>query len=300
MPDREQLRDKVIVITGASSGFGKGAAREFAKAGARVVLAARREELIDELADECTSLGGQALAVPTDVRKPEEVDLLAKDTVREFGRIDVWINNAGVGAVGRFEEVPLEDHISVIQTTLMGAVYGSYCAMRTFRGQGHGTLINIASVIGKVPSPYFASYAAAKHGVVGLSAVLRLELAHDKIESIKVSTVLPTSMDTPFFQHAANYTGHETQPIPPVYDAQDTIDTIVRMAIDPEDEVSVGIAGKVSTFMHHLMPGIVESMMANRAHKAEFEKSPTAKRKSGSVREPGPEGQEVSGGWKKK
>src|SRR4051794_13418404 len=99
MPDKEKLRDKVIVITGASSGFGKGAAREFAQAGARLVLAARREELIEELAGECNSLGGEALAVPTDVRKREEVELLAQDAVREFGRIDVWINNAGAGAV---------------------------------------------------------------------------------------------------------------------------------------------------------------------------------------------------------
>jgi len=300
MPDKEKLRDKVIVITGASSGFGKGAAREFAQAGARLVLAARREELIEDLAGECNSLGGEALAVPTDVRKREEVELLAQDAVREFGRIDVWINNAGAGAVGRFDEVPLDDHVAVIETTLMGTVYGSHCAMRAFRGQGYGTLINIASVIGKVPSPYFGSYAAAKHGVVGLGAVLRQELALDKIETIKVSTVMPTSMDTPFFQHAANYTGHETQPIPPVYDAQDTIDVIIRMAVDPEDEVSVGTAGKVSTFLHHLMPGIVESMMAKQTHKAEFEKSPTAERKSGSVREPEQQGQEVSGGWKQK
>jgi len=300
MPNTEQLRGKTIVITGASSGFGKGAAREFAKAGARLALAARREELIEDLANECEGLGATAVAIPTDVRNAEEVELLARDALREFKRIDIWINNAGAGAVGRFEEVPLSDHISVIQTTLLGTLYGSYYAMRQFREQGEGTLINIASVIGKVPSPYFTSYAAAKHGVVGLSAAIRQELAQDKIDSIKVSTVMPTSMDTPFFQHAANYTGHETQPIPPVYDAQDTIDTIVRMAIDPEDEVSVGTAGKISTFMHHLMPGIVESMMARQTRKAEFDKAPAARPKSGSVREPDPSGEEVSGGWKKK
>ena len=193
MPDKQQLREKVIVITGASSGFGKGAAREFAQAGASVVLAARRDDLIEELARECESLGGKAVAIPTDVRKQEEVELLAQDTIREFGRIDVWINNAGAGAVGHFEEVPIADHVAVIETTLMGTVFGSYYAMRRFREQGQGTLINIASVIGKVPSPYFGSYAAAKHGVVGLSAVLRQELAQDKIETIKVSTVMPTS-----------------------------------------------------------------------------------------------------------
>jgi short-subunit dehydrogenase len=182
----------------------------------------------------------------------------------------------------------------------MGAVYGSYYAMGHFRAQGRGTLINMASVIGKVPSPYFTSYAAAKHGVVGLSAAIRQELEQDKIDTIKVSTIMPTSMDTPFFQHAANYTGHETQPIPPVYDAQETVDTIVRMALDPEDEVAVGGAGKAATFLHHLMPGIVESMMARQTRKAEFDKAPAAEPKSGSVHEPQSQGEEVSGGWKKK
>jgi short-subunit dehydrogenase len=136
--------------------------------------------------------------------------------------------------------------------------------------------------------------------VVGLCATLRQELAQDKIETIKVSAILPTSMDTPFFQHAANYTGHETQPIPPVYDAQETIDTMVRMAIEPEDEVAVGTAGKAATFLHHLMPGIVESMMARQTRKAEFDDAPQAPPKTGSVREPAPKGEEVSGGWVKK
>jgi len=136
--------------------------------------------------------------------------------------------------------------------------------------------------------------------VVGLSAAIRQELAQDKIETIKVSTVMPTSMDTPFFQHAANYTGHETQPIPPVYDAKDTIDVIVRMATDPEDEISVGTAGKISTFMHHLMPGIVESMMGRQTRKAQFDDAPPAQPTSGSLREPEQQGEEVSGGWVKK
>src|SRR5689334_18908249 len=132
MADREKLRNKIIVITGASSGFGKGAAREFAKAGANLVLAARREELLDELANECSSLGGKAIDVPTDVRSAEQVQALAREAIAAFGRIDIWINNAGAGAVGRFEEVPLEDHVAVIETTLMGTVYGSYYAMRQF------------------------------------------------------------------------------------------------------------------------------------------------------------------------
>src|SRR3954463_3155172 len=97
----QELRNKVIVITGASSGFGKGAARDFAKAGANVVLAARRDELLAELAEECESLGGHALTVPTDVGVQTEVASLAQAAIQDFGHIDVWVNNAGAGAVGR-------------------------------------------------------------------------------------------------------------------------------------------------------------------------------------------------------
>jgi short-subunit dehydrogenase len=148
--------------------------------------------------------------------------------------------------VGRFENVPLEDHVRVIETDLLGTLYGSYYAMQYFRRQKEGTLINIASVIGKTPAPYFASYAAAKHGVVGLSAALRQELDEEKVDTIHVCTVLPMSFDTPFFEHAASDKGRRGEPIPPGYDPADVVDTIVRLATNPEDEVMVGTMPKVS------------------------------------------------------
>ena len=179
------------------------------------MLAARRSELLQELAQQCESAGTRAVTVETDVSQQADVEKLFNEALSNFDRIDVWVNNAGVVALGNFEDVPLSDHIKVIETDLLGALYGIYFAMRQFRTQGSGTLINIASVLGKVPSPYYSSYVAAKHGVVGLSAVLRQESEEDKIEDIHVCTVMPTSFDTPFFDHAANYTGHETVPIPP-------------------------------------------------------------------------------------
>ena len=155
----QNLNGRVIVITGASSGFGRGAAQRFAQAGATLVLAARRDLLLDEVARECEAAGGKASAVPTDVAREADMMRLAEAAVGEYGHIDIWVNNAGAGAVGRFEDIPLDDHIRVIETDLIGTLYGSYFAMRQFRRQGAGTLINIASVIGKVPSPYFSSYA---------------------------------------------------------------------------------------------------------------------------------------------
>lgn len=298
MADRD-LNGKVIVITGASSGFGKGSALAFAAKRADVVLAARRDQLLEQLARECESAGGRALAVPTDVSQEKEVAHLAEAAVAEFGRIDVWVNNAGAGALGRFEDIPLADHVKVIETDLLGTLYGSYCAMRQFRVQNSGILINVSSVIGKIPSPYFSSYAAAKHGVVGLSASIRQELGEEKIETIRVCTVMPTSFDTPFFEHAAQYTGHEASPIPPTYNPKDVVDTIVGLVTDPKDEVTVGTAAKVFNFAHHLFPGAVEAMMARQTRKSEFDKAERGEVTSGSLHEPMTTGTGVKGGWKK-
>ena len=157
-----KLSGRVVVVTGASSGFGRGAALRFARSGARVALAARRDEVLDEVAEQVREFGGQPLVAPTDVGNRDDVEALCRATVEQFGGIDVWVNNAGAGALGRFEDVPLEDHLKVIETDLLGTLYGSYFAMQRFREQKFGTLINVASVIGKVPAPYFASYCSGE------------------------------------------------------------------------------------------------------------------------------------------
>ncbi|WP_462116406.1 SDR family NAD(P)-dependent oxidoreductase, partial [Lysobacter xanthus] len=136
---------RTVVITGASSGFGRGVALRLAEQGYNLVLAARRNQLLDQLADEC----GNAVAVHCDVGNPHDVEKLAAVAMAKFNRIDVWINNAGVAALGAFERIPLEDHLRVMQTNLGGAIAGSHAAMREFRKLGRGTLINIASMLGR-------------------------------------------------------------------------------------------------------------------------------------------------------
>lgn len=296
---KELLRNQVIVITGASSGFGKGAAMEFARAGANLVLAARRTELIEELAMACQAAGGRSIAVSTNVSKREDVEQLFAKAIEEFGRIDVWINNAGAGAIGRFEDVPLDDHVQVIETDLLGTIYGSYFAMRQFRQQNRGTLINVSSLLGELPNPYYASYVAAKHGVSGLSAALRLELKENKIDNVHVCTVLPTSTDTPFFEHAANYSGHEFQPTPPVYDPQEVVDVIVNLASEPEDEVAVGTAAKAAILAHRIAPGATESRFGKQTHDT-LQKAPPAPPTDGSLQEPSQVGAGVKGSRTKK
>jgi NAD(P)-dependent dehydrogenase (short-subunit alcohol dehydrogenase family) len=178
--------------------------------------------------------------MPTDVSRRADVQRLAQAALAEYGRIDVWINNAGVGALGRFERIPIEDHEQVIATDLMGTVYGCYYAYRRFLEQGAGTLINVSSELGGHTVPYYSSYAAAKHGVVGLGDSLRQEIAQAGMDGIHVCTVMPAAHDTPFFEHAANYTGHEIQPPKPLHDPQDLVETLVRLARDPKDREIAG------------------------------------------------------------
>lgn len=263
----------VVVITGASSGFGRGTALELARRGSRVIAAARSTEKLRELELESQALPGEISAVTTDVSDAAQIESLAAAAIARFGRYDVWINNAGVAAIGRFDQVPLEDHFHVIKTDLLGTIAGSHIAMRYFRDQGGGILINVASVLGKIPAPLYASYAAAKFGVVGLCDALRQDLRQDELEDIRVCTVMPMAHDTDFFEHAANYTGHEAVPIPPTYDPQVTIDKLVDLCINPEDEVITGWQGKVANVLHKLLPGAVEKFMAINTESAQLGKA---------------------------
>jgi short-subunit dehydrogenase len=280
--------EKVVVVTGASSGFGSQAALELARRGAHVVLAARSGSTLRDLAARCESQdgGSAALAVPTDVSRREDVQRLYEEAKRRFGRLDVWINNAGVGVIGRFDEVPIEDHEQVIRTDLLGTLYGSYEALRHFRRTGVGTLINVASVVGKIPAPLYSSYVGAKFGVVGFSEALRQELRADGCDQIHVCTVLPMAHSTEFFDHAGNYTGRESSPIPPVYDPQVTVDKLVELVAEPEDEVITGWQGGVFNTVHKLLPAAVEKLMSVRTQKAQLEEAEPAAETSGAVHAP--------------
>lgn len=282
------LRGKVAVITGASSGFGKGVALKFAEQGASVALAARRGELLEELARECEGLGAKALAVPVDVARREEVERLCDTAVRAFGRIDVWVNDAGVGALGRFERVPLDVHEHVIRTDLLGTLYGSYFAYRQFLKQAGGTLINVASRLGRETAAGYSSYCAAKHGVVGLTATLRAEIAQNKIEGVHALAVLPGAHDTPFFDHAANYTGRALEAPEALFDPENVVEAIVRLAVDPRDPELVSRGGEVT---------IPNRSLADQAPARPPSKRPGSPSESaGAVRSPVSEGREISAG----
>ena len=173
MSEKSCPRDKTIVITGASSGLGRGVAGKLAREGADVVVAARRGRVLDELAEQIRAAGGVALAVEAGVSEPDDIARLAAAAMDRFGRIDVWVNNVGIGALW---EVPIEDHARVIDVNLKGLLYGAHAALRQFRAQGEGILLNVGSVESGVPLVYQSSYAASKAAVLTLSRGLNEEL----------------------------------------------------------------------------------------------------------------------------
>ena len=291
------VRDSVVVITGASSGIGRATALAFAREGASVVVAARREQPLLEAAAECEASGGRALAVPTDVTDEGAVGELARRAVEHFGRIDVWVNNAAVGLFSRFEEAPMDAYRRVIETDLFGYIYGARAALPLFREQGSGVLINNSSVVAKASQPYTSAYVISKFGVRALGESLREELILDGAKDIHVCTIMPASIDTPFFQHAANYTGRAAKALNPVYDAERVAQTMVRCAKRPRREVVVGNAGRMLALQHTLSLGLYERMAARLIDRDHFQDLP-APPNAGSLFDPMQEGTGVSGGWK--
>lgn len=293
------LEDAIIVITGASSGMGRAAALEFARKGATVVVAARRAQLLHDVVEECKQINGHDhMAVPTNVADEEAVQHLAHAAIERYGHIDVWVNNAGVGAFGLFGEMPSEVFRQVIETNFFGEVHGTRAVLPYFKQQEHGILINNASLLSQLGGPYYSAYAASKFAIRGFSESVREELSTIEKTDIAVCTVMPATIDTPFFQHAANYTGRAVQALPPVYTVELAAKTIVQCAERPQREVFVGNVARFQTALHSLAPALAEPMTAKQIDTMHYQGDKTSPITSGSVFEPMQEGTGISGGWR--
>lgn len=289
------LRDSVVVITGASSGIGRAAALLFADEGAKLVLAARGQERLDFVAAQCQERGAQAIVVPTDVGSEEEVEALAQAAEDEFGRIDTWVNNAGVMAYGSFEEIPPDVFEKIIRTNLMGQVHGSRAALVRFRRQGEGVLINMSSVWGRIPSPFVSPYVVSKHAVRAFSECLRAELVDEPM--IEVATIVPQAVDTPIFEHSGNYTGKQLRPVPPIFKPSAIAEGILKCARDPKLEVNYGKAGRALEMLYAFSPPLYRWIAPGLFIGGTFSGQPRAPH-SGSVMEPVADVR-IAGGWRR-
>lgn len=288
-----KIEGSVVVITGASSGIGRATAHALAARGAIVVLTSRDREALNEVAREC---GGETLVVAADVTRESELEAVARRAVDAYGRIDAWINDAAVYLVGRFDDVPPEAFRRVMETNFFGMIHGTRAAMPYFERQGKGILVNIASIAGVAPQPYATAYVASKFAVRGFSSALRMELAAERVRGIHVCTVLPAAIDTPIFQHAANYSGRATRALDPTYDPDDVAKAIANLLEHPKAEVIVGAAGKVTAKQAGLSLAAHEKLTNRYYAIDQFQRRPAPNTDGNLYRTSGPKS--VRGGWK--
>lgn len=267
------IDQQVIVITGASSGIGLATAVLAASHGARVVIAARSEDVLADVVNELVAAGAQAAYVVADVADREQVDRIANAAISRFGRIDTWVNDAGVSIYGRLEEVEEEDSRRLFDTNFWGVVNGSLAALPYLRING-GALINLGSEVSDAVMPLQGMYAASKHAVKGFTDALRVEVMEVDKAPVSITLIQPTAVDTPYPQHAKNYMDHEPKLPTPMIDPQRVAEAILHAATDPERSIKVGAMSKLNTTMEKLFPALAEKMSAKQAGRQQYDEPP--------------------------
>jgi short-subunit dehydrogenase len=257
---KRPIAEQVVVITGASSGIGRETALMFGRRGAAVVLAARNEAALQEVATEIERSGGRAEAVVTDVAKWSDLDRLAKRAIDRFGRIDTWVNNAAVSEFAPIRDMSIKEIDQIIRVDLLGVIYGVKAALPALREQDQGTIINIASGLADRAIALQSIYCAAKHGVKGFTEALRIELEHDGC-NVDVTLIQPSSINTPFFDNARTKMGVKPKPIPPVYEPEAVGEAVLYAAEHSVRNVHVGFGSKLMSTVQKISPSFFDLYM---------------------------------------
>jgi short-subunit dehydrogenase len=289
------LGEQVIVITGASSGIGLVTAREAARYGACVVLVARNEHDLGHAVEDIRREGGRAIYVATDVAHQTEVERIADEALRAFGRIDTWVNNAAVSMYGRVTQVRVEDMRRQMDVNYWGQVYGALTAVRHMRARG-GALINVGSALCDRAIPLQGNYCAAKHALKAFTDTLRMELEEEGVP-ISVTLVKPASIDTPFFEKARTYLDVEPQPVPPVYHPDVVSEMILSAAQRPLREAIAGGSG-VKLSAARFTPRLADRYMERYTFAAQRTETPIREGRRDNLYEPVPhDGGERGHNW---
>ncbi len=281
----ESLKGKTVVITGGSSGVGRAAAEAFALEGCTIVVAARGKDALDETVSLCRDLGVAALGVPTDVSIAADVQNLANKALQFNGRIDIWINNAGVMASGKFEEIPMDLNEQVIKTNLFGYMHGAYSVLPIFKKQDDGILINNISIGGFMPAPYSAVYSATKFGIRGMMECLHGEISD--FPNVHICNLYPQIQRSTGNMHSAKFSGLDFKIPSFAADPRDTAAKFVQLAKNPQKELFPDITSRLLTGVYKLFPKpVINTASAGMRMMMKMKKAPSD---SGNILSPSPE-----------
>jgi NADP-dependent 3-hydroxy acid dehydrogenase YdfG len=257
------LKDKIVLITGASSGFGAAAAKLFAQEGCKVVLAARRLERLEEMTNEIHMAGGEALPVEVDVTQPAQIETMVQIAVERYGRLDILFNNAGFGRLDWFEALdPIKDIQMQINVDLLGVLWTARAVLPQMYRQGRGHIINMSSMSGWAAPPLYTVYSAAKFGVRGFTEALRREAAPF---GVKVSVVYPGGASTEFQKHIGSNKAKQRFRTPAwlALTAEDVGRAVVNLAKRPRRSVILPWMLIFAAFVNSHFVGLSDSIQAH-------------------------------------
>ena len=281
------MSGEVVVITGASAGVGRATAREFARHGARVALLARGQTGLEATRKEVEDLGGEGLAISTDVASFPAVDAAAAKVEVTWGPIDVWINNAMTSVFSPVKDMTPEEFARVTNVTYLGAVHGTLAALRRMLTRNKGVIVQVGSALAYRSIPLQAAYCASKHALAGFTEALRTELLHDG-SGVRVSQVHLPAMNTPQFGWVKSRLPRKPQPVPPIFQPEVAARALYFAAHHDRRELRVGFPTWKAVVGNKLVPGILDHYLARTGYQAQQTDEPADPQRPSNLWQPVP------------
>jgi NAD(P)-dependent dehydrogenase (short-subunit alcohol dehydrogenase family) len=256
---------KVVVVTGASAGVGRAVVREFASEGASIGLIARGRGRLESAKQEVEARGGKALVIPADVADANLIDQAAAQVEREFGPIDVWVNDAMTTIFAPVEKITPQEFKRTTEVTYLGFVYGTMAALKRMKERNRGTIVQVGSALAYRSIPLQSAYCGAKHAMVGFTDSLRSELIHDR-SKIHLTVVHLPAMNTPQFSWCRTRLPRQPQPVPPIFQPEVAARAIVWASKHRRREVFVAWPTVKAIYGQDVAPAYADRYLAKYAY----------------------------------